>query len=89
MRTSGKVNGLVHWAEAFRHYPVVVEVARKCLCMAGSWASSERSFSKTGPIVKVIRAGLPDEQLKELPLLSWNRNCCRFVDSGINSSGTI
>ena len=85
MKTPGKVNSLVYCAEYFRRYPIVAEAARKCLPMAGSWVPSERSFRKTGHIVKVIHAGLSDEQLKELSLLSWNRNCCSYADIGIKT----
>ena len=85
MRTSGKVNSLVYWAEDFRHYPIVAEVARKCVCIAGSWTSYEKTFRKSGHIVKGICTGLSDEQLKELSLLSRNRNCCSLADIGINT----
>ena len=63
----------------------VAEVARKCLCIAGIWASSEKSLRKTDHIVKATRGDLSDEQLKELSLLSWNRSCYSFADIEINS----
>ena len=74
MSASGKVNSLVYWAEASRRYPIVAQVARQCLCVPASSASSERSFSKTGHIVRARRARLSDEHVKELSFLSWNQD---------------
>ena len=71
---SGKVNSLVYWAEASRRYPIVAQVARQCLCVPASSASSERSFSKTGHIVRARRARLSEEHVKELSFLSWNQD---------------
>ena len=74
MNASGKVNSLVYWAEASRRYPIVAQVARQCLRVPASSTSSERSFSKTGHIVRARRARLSDEHVKELSFLSWNQN---------------
>ena len=74
MNASGKVNSLVYWGEASRRYPIVAQVARQCLCVPASSASSERRFSKTGHIVRARRARLSDEHVKELSFLSWNQD---------------
>ena len=74
MNASGKVNSLGYWAEASRCYPIVAQVARQCLCVPVSSTSSERSFSKTGHVVRPRRARLSDEHVKELSFLSWNQD---------------
>ena len=74
MNASGKVKSLVYWAEASRRYPIVAQVARQCLCVPASSASSERSFSKMGHILRARRARLSDEHVKELSFLSWNQD---------------
>ena len=52
MNSPGKVNSLVCWAEASRPYPIVAQVAHQYLCMPISSTSSERSFNKTGHMVR-------------------------------------
>ena len=74
MNASRKVNSLVYWAEASRRYPIVAQVARQCLSVPVSSTSSERSFSKTGHIMRARRARLFDEHVKELSFLSWNQD---------------
>ena len=67
-----KMNSLKYWAQASLRYPIVAQVARKYLCVPASSATSERSFSKVGHIVRARRAKLSDEHVKELSFLSWN-----------------
>ena len=74
MNASGKVNSLVYWAEASRRYPIVAQVARQCLCVPASSTPSERSFRKTGRIVRARHAPLCDEHVKELSFLSWSQD---------------
>ena len=74
INASGKVNSLVYWAEASRRYSIVAHVARQCLCVPASSASSERSFTKTGQRARAKCAHLSDEHVKELSFLSWNQD---------------
>ena len=74
INASGKVKYLVYWAEASQRYTIVAQVAHRCLCAPTSSTSSERSFSKTGHIVRAKRAHLSDEHVQELSFLSWNQN---------------
>ena len=67
---SGNVNSLDYWAETSRRHPIVAQVARQCLCVPASSASSERSFSKTGHIVT------PDVLIY---LMSMSRSCLSYV----------
>ena len=66
MNALGKANSLVYWAEASRHDPIIAQVVRQCLCLPDSGTSSERSFSKTGHILRARRARPSDEHFKEL-----------------------
>ena len=74
INASGRVNSLVYWEEASRRYPIVAQVALQCLCVPASSTSSERSFSKTGHIVRARRPRLSDEHAKEQSFLSWNQD---------------
>ena len=72
MNASGKVDSLIHWVEASQCYPIVAQVVRQYLCVPASCASSERSLSKAGHIVRARLSRLSDEHIKELSFLSWN-----------------
>ena len=65
---------LEYWAQASLRYPIVAQAAQKYLCIPASSATSERSFSKAGHIVRARRARLSEEHVKELSLLSWNQD---------------
>ena len=72
MNSPSKMCSLQYWAQASLRYPIVAQAARKYLCIPTSSATSERSFSKLGHIVRARRARLSDEHVKELSFLSWN-----------------
>ena len=74
MNSPPKMCSLQYWAQAFLRYPIVAQVARKSLCIPASSATSERSFSKSGHIVRAKQARLSDEHVKELSFLSWNQH---------------
>ena len=74
MNSPPKTSSLKYWAQASLRFPLVAEVARKYLCVPASSATSERSFSKAGHIVRARRAKLSDEHVKELTFLSWNQD---------------
>ena len=63
---------LEYWHNARHRFPMLSAVARFTLCVPASSATSERSFSKTGHIMRVRRRRLSSEHLKELTFLSWN-----------------
>ena len=60
------------WSRNAARWPIVAAVARHSLCVPASSATSERSFSKTGHIVRARRASLGDERIRQLSFLSWN-----------------
>ena len=71
--TYGEVkDSLVWWADNAQRWPMLAAVARHSLCVPASSATSERSFSKAGHILRVRRARLTDEHVSQLTLLSWN-----------------
>ena len=74
MNSPPKTCSLQYWAQASLRYPIVAQAARKYLCIPASSATSERSFSKSGHIVRARRARLSDEHVKELSFLSWNQD---------------
>ena len=74
MNSPPKTSSLTYWAQASLRFPLVAEVARKYLCVPASSATSERSFSKAGHIVRARRAKLSDEHVQELTFLSWNQD---------------
>ena len=63
-------SSLQYWAQASLRYPIVTQATRKYLCIPASSATSERSFSKLGHIVRARRARLSDKHVKELSFLS-------------------
>ena len=67
-----RVTSLEYWARASVRWPLLAEVARRTLCVPASSATSERSFSKDGHIVRARRARLSDEHIEQLSFLSWN-----------------
>lgn len=69
-----RVTSLDYWSQASLRFPIVAHVARRCLSIPASSATSERSFSKTGHIVRARRARLSDEHVTELSFLSWNQD---------------
>lgn len=72
VNNAARVSSLDYWAQASLRFPIVAHVARRCLSIPASSATSERSFSKTGHIVRARRARLSDEHVTELSFLSWN-----------------
>ena len=52
MNSPPKTSSLQYWAQASLRYPIVAQAARKYLCIPTSSATSERSFSKSGHIVR-------------------------------------
>lgn len=60
------------WSQNAGRWPMIAAVARHSLCVPASSATSERSFSKTGHIVRARRARLGDERIRQLTFLSWN-----------------
>ena len=74
MNSPPKTCSLQYWAQASLRYPIVAQAARKYHCIPTSSATSERSFSKSGHIVRARRTRLLDEHVKELSFLSWNQD---------------
>ena len=74
MNSPPKASSLEYWALASLRFPLVAQIARRYLCVPASSATSERSFSKAGHIVRARRARLSDEHVKELTFLSWNQD---------------
>ena len=72
MNSPPQTSSLEYWAQASLRYPIVAQAAQKYLCIPASSATSERSFSKAGHIVRARRARLSKEHVKELSCLSWN-----------------
>ena len=69
-----QTSSLEYWAQASMRYPIMAQATQKCLCIPASSATSERSFSKAGHIVRAGRARLLEEHVKELFFLSWNQD---------------
>ena len=74
MNSPPKTCSLQYWAQTSLRYPIVVQAAKKYICIPASSATSERSFSKSGHIVRARRARLSDEHVKELSFVSWNQD---------------
>ena len=74
MNSPPKTCSLQYWPQASLRYPIVTQAARKYLCIPASSATSERTFSKSGHIVRARRTRLSDEHVKELSFLSWNQD---------------
>ena len=72
MNSPPKTSSLQYLAQASLRYPIMAQAARKYLCIPASSATSERSFSRLGHIVRARRARLSDEHVKELSFLLWN-----------------
>ena len=70
MNSPPQLCSLEYWAQASLRYPIVAQVAQKYLCIPASSATSKRSFSKMGHIVRARRARLSEEHVKELSFLS-------------------
>ncbi|GMH37552.1 hypothetical protein BSKO_05425 [Bryopsis sp. KO-2023] len=60
------------WATEGTAFPVLKLLAADFLCVPASSSSSERSFSKTGAIVRARRAKLSTKNIRYLSFLSWN-----------------
>ena len=69
-------SGLAWWQEHEKLWALVAIIARHRLCVPASSASSERSFSKTGHIMRSRRSRLSDAHVKELSFISWNVDLC-------------
>ena len=54
MNSPPQTSSLKYWAQASLRYDIVVQAAQKYLCIPASSATSERSFSKAGHIVRVL-----------------------------------
>ena len=74
MNSPPQTSSLEYWAQVSLRCPIVVQAAQKYLCIPASSATSERSFSKVGHIVRARRARLSEEHVKELSFLSWNQD---------------
>ena len=74
MNSPPQTSSLEYWAQASLRYPIVAQAAQKYLCIPASSATSERSFSKAGHIVRARWARLSEEHVKELSFLSWNQD---------------
>lgn len=76
-RISGKraKDPLAWWSRNHARWPMVAAVARHSLCVPAAAACSERSFSRTGNIVRSRRARLSDVKIEELSHL-----CCAPED---------
>ena len=74
MSSPSQTPSLKYWAQASLRYPIMTQAAQKHLCIPASNATSERSFSKAGHIVRARRARLSEEHVKELFFLSWNQD---------------
>ena len=74
MNSPPQTSSLEYWAQASLRYPIVAQAVQKYLCIPASNATSERSFSKAGHIVRARRARLSEEHMKELSFLSWNQD---------------
>ena len=70
-------NSLEYWFDSRYKYPMLSAVARFYLCVPASSATSERSFSKTGHIMRIRRRRLTEEHVKELTFLGWNPDLMR------------
>ena len=76
MNSPLQTSSLKYWDQASLRYPIVPQAARKYLCIPASNATSERCFSKAGHIVRVRRARLSDEHVKELSFCLGTRTRC-------------
>ena len=74
MNSHPQTSSFEYWAQVSLRYPIVAQATHKYLCIPASSATSERSFSKAGHIVRVRRARLSEEHVKELSFLSWNQD---------------
>ena len=74
MNSPPQTSSLEYWAQASLRYPIVAQAAHKYLCIPPSRATSARSFSKAGHIVRARWARLSKEHVKELSFLSWNQD---------------
>ena len=64
-------SGLAWWNERQSLWTLLIIIAKHTLCVLASSATSERSFSKTGYIVKSRRWCLSDTHVQELSFISW------------------
>ena len=69
-------SGLAWWQEHEKLWPLVAMIAKHTLCVPAFSASSERSFSKAGHIMRSRRLRLSDAHVKELSFISWNADLC-------------
>ena len=67
-----KIDALEWWKIHTGRYPRVEALARRRLSTQASSATSERSFSKSGRIVKKERMSLTPTHVDQLSLLAWN-----------------
>ena len=68
------VSTLTCWDEQETLYPLCNIIAKYTLYVPASSATSERSFSKIGRIIKSRRRGLGDAHVQERRFISWNAN---------------
>ena len=74
MNSPLQTSSLKYWPQTSLRYPIVAQAAQKYLCIPASSATSERSFSNAGHIVRARRARLLEEHVKKLSFLSWNQD---------------
>ena len=65
-------SGLMWSNEHQSLWPLLTIIAKHMLCVPASSATSERSFPKTGHIIKSRRRHLSDAHVQELSFISWN-----------------
>ena len=65
-------SGLTWWNEHQSLWPLLTIIAKHTLCVPASSATSERSFSKIGHIMRSRRRRLSDAHVQELSFISWN-----------------
>ena len=65
-------SALTWWHEHETLWPLCTIIAKHTLCVPASSATSERSFSKTGHIMRSRRRRLNDAHVRELSFISWN-----------------
>ena len=64
--------GLAWWNERQSLWPLLTIIAKHTLCVPASSATSERSFAKTGHIMRSRRRRPSDAHVQELSFISWN-----------------
>ena len=86
MRTA---SGLAWWNEHQSLWPLLTIIAKHTLCVPASSATFERSFSKTGHIMRSRRRRLSDAHVQELSFISWNADLLEVVGCVARGGGSI